>query len=108
MLRIAVCDDEEQQRQRTVALLERYLGTRPALAGQVETFQSCEELLARAEAEGGFDLYLLDILMPGLSGIDAGRRLRALGDGGEGLGDFPERAFAKMIVHGDLLSNERV
>lgn len=26
----------------------------------------------------------------------------ALGDGGEGLGDFPERVFAKMIVHGEI------
>ena len=28
--------------------------------------------------------------------------LAPLGDGGEGLGDFPERAFAKMIVHGEI------
>ena len=28
--------------------------------------------------------------------------LAALGDGGEGLGDFPERVFAKMIVHGEI------
>lgn len=26
----------------------------------------------------------------------------ALGDGSEGLGDFPERAFTKMIVHGEI------
>lgn len=31
----------------------------------------------------GFDIYILDILMPGLSGIDAARKLRQLGDGGE-------------------------
>ena len=28
--------------------------------------------------------------------------LVSLGDGGEGLGDFPEWAFAKMIVHGEI------
>lgn len=28
--------------------------------------------------------------------------LVSLGDGSEGLGDFPERAFAKMIVHGEI------
>ena len=83
MLRIAVCDDEEKQLRQTEALLQAYLQTRPDLHGQVETFRSGGALLARAEDAGGFDLYVLDILMPERSGIDIGRRLRALGDGGE-------------------------
>ena len=45
--------------------------------------RSGDALLARAEDAGGFDLYVLDILMPELSGIETGRRLRALGEGGE-------------------------
>ena len=83
MVRIAICDDEEKQLQETSALLEHYLRTRPTLSAQVETFRNGKELLARAEDTGGFDFYVLDILMPGLSGIDAGRKLRQLGDGGE-------------------------
>ena len=83
MLRIAICDDEEPQLRRAAALLEDYLRARPGLQGQVEVFQSGSALLDRLEETGGFDLYLLDILMPGSSGIDAGRRLRALGEGGE-------------------------
>lgn len=83
MLRIAICDDEERQLDQTAALLNTYFLTRPSLSGQVETFRSGVELLTRAEAAGGFDLYILDILMPELSGIDTGRRLRALGEGGE-------------------------
>ena len=83
MLRIAVCDDEEEQLNQTAALLNTYLLSHPGLHGQVETFRSGGALLARAEEAGGFDLYVLDILMPGLSGIDTGRRLRALGEGGE-------------------------
>lgn len=83
MLRIAVCDDEEAQRRKVTMQLHRYLQARPALLAQVETFQSGKEMLARAEDTQGFDLYLLDILMPGLSGIDTGRKLRQLGDGGE-------------------------
>ena len=83
MLRIAICDDEENQLNQTAALLNTYLRSRSGLNGQVETFQSSRTLLARAAEEGGFDLYVLDILMPELSGIDAGRRLRALGGGGE-------------------------
>ena len=83
MLRIAICDDDEQQLRQTENLVSAYLRARPGAGGQVESFGSGGALLARAEAAGGFDLYVLDILMPELSGIDTGRRLRALGEGGE-------------------------
>lgn len=83
MLRIAICDDEEKQLNQTTALLNTYLQSRPNLNGQVEMFQSGGALLTRAENAEGFDLYVLDILMPELNGIDTGRRLRALGEGGE-------------------------
>lgn len=83
MLRIAVCDDEEKHLNQTATLLNTYLRSRPSLSGQVESFRSGNALLARAENAGGFDIYVLDILMPELSGIDTGRRLRALGEGGE-------------------------
>ena len=83
MLRIAICDDEETQLAQTALLLHTYLQSRPDLDGHVETFPSGGALLARAEAAGGFDLYVLDILMPELSGIDTGRRLRALDQGGQ-------------------------
>lgn len=83
MLRIALCDDEEKQLNQAAAMLNTYLNSRPDLGGQMETFQSGSALLTRVEDAGGFDLYVLDILMPELSGIDTGHRLRALGDGGE-------------------------
>ena len=83
MLRIALCDDEEKQLNQAAAMLNTYLNSRPDLGGQMETFQSGSALLTRVEDAGGFDLYVLDILMPELSGIDTGHRLRALGDGRE-------------------------
>ena len=83
MLRIAICDDEERQLNKVTALMESYLQSRPDLNGQLEAFRSGDALLERTEELGGFDLYVLDILMPGLNGIETGRRLRALGDGGE-------------------------
>lgn len=83
MLRIALCDDDEKHLNQAAALLAAYLKVRPRLNGQVECFQSGSALLAKAESAGGFDLYILDILMPGLNGIETGRLLRALGEGGE-------------------------
>lgn len=83
MLKFALCDDDRQQLKQTVGLLEAYLQARPGLEGRIAAFTSGQALLKQAEVQGGFDLYLLDILMPGLDGIQTGRRLRALGDGGE-------------------------
>ena len=83
MLRIAVCDDDEKQLMQTARLLQAYLQGRPALNGQLETFQSGDALLTRADELRGFDLYVLDVMMPQLSGIETGRRLRSLGEGGE-------------------------
>lgn len=83
MLRIAVCDDEEKQLKQIVSYLEDYLRSRPGLHGQIETFQQSSALLARTEDTKDFDLYILDILMPELNGIETGRRLRSLGNGGE-------------------------
>lgn len=83
MLRIAICDDEESQLHTLTSLLKTYLHSRPELGGHMETFQSGRALLERMEASPRFDLYLLDILMPELSGIDIGRRLRALEADGE-------------------------
>lgn len=83
MLRIAICDDEETHLHQAAALLNTYLQSRPGLNGKVELFRSGGALLARARDTKGFDLYVLDILMPELSGIDTGRRLRELGEGGE-------------------------
>lgn len=83
MLRIAVCDDEEKELKQTAALLETYLQSHPGLNGKVEIFPSGNMLLTQTEETEGFDIYILDILMPELNGIDTGRRLRTLGDGGE-------------------------
>lgn len=83
ILRVAICDDEEQQLRRMTALLRAYFQSRPDLKGEVETFQSGRALLGRMKQSSSFDLYILDILMPELNGIEMGRRLRARGDGGE-------------------------
>ena len=83
MLTIAICDDQKEQLKRTAELLHAYLNARPTLQGRIFTFTNGAALLAHAESQNGFDIYLLDILMPGLDGIQTGPRLRELGDGGE-------------------------
>lgn len=83
MLRIALCDDDEHQLYQTAVLLRSYFQSHPNLNGQLETFQSGKTLLERIENAQGFDLYILDILLPELNGIETGQHLRALGETGE-------------------------
>lgn len=52
MLRIALCDDEEQHLKQTADLLNAYLQSHPGLEGLVETFPSGSDLLARGEELG--------------------------------------------------------
>ena len=82
MIRIALLDDENDQREITAALLERYLSQHPELSAQVRSFQSGYELLDAVERSGSFDLYLLDIVMPEQNGIEVGLYIRKL----DGLG----------------------
>jgi len=82
MIKLALCDDETEQRAAIGELLREYAASRPDLAVKLSVFSSGEELLAAAEECGGFDLYVLDVVMPGLSGIGLGVRLRELYSGG--------------------------
>lgn len=75
-LRFALCDDDPEERDALEALLREYLNTRPELTSQINTFGSGAELLECLSGQAPFDVYLLDIVMPGLNGIELGMQLR--------------------------------
>lgn len=75
MLRIALCEDNTEQMNALRSLLDTYISERPATF-HVDAFTDGEALSTAAHAHG-YDLYILDILMPGLDGITLARRLRA-------------------------------
>lgn len=83
MLKIALCDDDSHVIQKLEALLQKYLDTYSNLASRIFLFESGESLLYAAEECGGFDLYILDVIMPGQNGIEVGLRLREQEDDGE-------------------------
>ena len=71
---IALCDDNQTELSRLISILEEYRSKRDS-SMTYEIFRSAAELL---EAMPGhhFNLVFLDILMPGITGMDAAREIR--------------------------------
>lgn len=76
MLRIAICDDVQQELQGLVSLTNQYL-TANGLDAEVTEFSHPDALLSAIEAES-FHLYILDIVMPMVSGLELGKEIRRL------------------------------
>jgi DNA-binding LytR/AlgR family response regulator len=73
-MHIAVCDDSLEELSRISSLLEDYRRERDSSV-TYEAFHSALELLETMRTKR-FDMLLLDILMPGLSGMDAAKEIR--------------------------------
>jgi len=79
LLKIAVCDDNAAELERTTALLNTFFDQRPEMTADVSLFEDAQSLLTALKKGSDFDLYLLDVLMPELNGIEAGKAIRDLG-----------------------------
>lgn len=73
-MHIAICDDNIDELTRIVTLLENFSRERDGSI-TYESFNSAIELLETMK-ERQFDLLLMDILMPGLTGMDAAKEIR--------------------------------
>lgn len=78
---IAVCDDQTEELRTIAALLESWQ-TERKLSVRYRTFCGAGPLLEAARRER-FDLYLLDVMMPGTSGMVAAREIRTFDDAAE-------------------------
>ena len=74
-MKIALCDDDEGELRQLQFLLTEY-GRLRRLPLECQLFSSGARLADAVKKGVRFDLILLDILMAGLSGMDAGRELR--------------------------------
>lgn len=76
MLRIAICDDMPKELKSIAALTNQYISL-SSLDAEVAKFPHPDELLTAIESES-FHLYILDIVMPMVSGLELGKEIRRL------------------------------
>ncbi|MDD4844370.1 MAG: LytTR family DNA-binding domain-containing protein [Anaerotignum sp.] len=77
MLKIAICDDNISDLSNTVSIIGDYQALqRDKNKIQFTAFQSAVDLIAAIESGHQYNLILLDILMPFMTGMDAAKEIR--------------------------------
>lgn len=74
MLQIAICDDQPRELDLITTYIKEYLVTH-SLEAEIKKFSHPDKLLTSIETEN-FHLYILDIVMPMVSGIELGKNIR--------------------------------
>lgn len=82
-MRIAICDDEAVCLEQIKSAAEQYAASRTDRIFTVDTFANPDDLMEAAEKIGGYDIYILDVVMPGMNGIALGAKLRDEGYDGK-------------------------
>ena len=75
MFRLAICDDETHSLSHMISLIEEYRLVSP-FHFEYASFHNGLELASVLEHGKHFDVYCLDIVMPGYDGIELGKEIR--------------------------------
>ena len=78
VLKIAICDDEKKFWDSAEGMLKLYMEEK-AMPFQADVFNIPSELLDMTEKGTIYDIYLLDIYMPGVTGMSIATELRSRG-----------------------------
>ena len=81
-MQIALCDDEETCHEKIKELITQYKQINSDRTLSLSSFSSGKELINHVDEYGGFDLYILDCIMPEMNGIELGTALRMRDDTG--------------------------
>ena len=76
VLKIAICDDEKEFRDAAERMLKLYMEDK-GVSYQVDTFGVPSDLVDATEKGTIYDIYLLDIYMPGITGMSIATELRS-------------------------------
>ena len=78
MIKIAICDDEKEFRDAAEQMLNQYMGD-AGVPFKYDVFSISSELIDSIENGIAYDIYLLDIYMPGITGMSIATELRNRG-----------------------------
>ena len=78
VLKIAICDDEKEFRSAAEQMLKLYMADKSAQF-LADTFDVSSDLIDATEKGTIYDIYLLDIYMPGITGMSIATELRSRG-----------------------------
>ena len=76
MLRLCICDDRKEDIDSVKVLISKFSERYPEHPVRVSYFDNTYDLLETLQKSGGYDLYLLDIIMPHISGIELAEKIR--------------------------------
>ncbi len=80
MIRIAICDDIASELENIHDMVLQFTKKTPETDFYVRCYHSAYDLLTAVENGSRFEIYLLDIVMPQISGIDIGESIRKKDD----------------------------
>ena len=81
-MNIAICDDDNQCSGMLNILLKEYASRKNITNLSVSIYTDGHDLLDALQEDKSFDVCILDIVMPAVSGIDLGIKLREIGYNG--------------------------
>lgn len=104
MLHIAICDDLPDQLARIKFAVEQYYSGQIEYPAEIVTYDNPLLFLESLDKNGGFDILLLDICMPGITGIQVAGEIRKRKDKSEIIfltnsDEFAVDAFTLRAAH---------
>jgi DNA-binding LytR/AlgR family response regulator len=80
-MKIAICDDNKLELGQVESIEQDFISDKQPLHSiSIHTFSNGNDLFLFTQKFGAFDVVILDIIMPGLNGIDLAAKLRAHND----------------------------
>lgn len=104
MINIAICDDQTPQLEIIRKATEQYFSSIGENSFTIKEYDNPSVFLDAIAKEGAFDIVLLDICMPGMSGMDVARTIRKRQDNTEIIflttsDEFAVDAFTLKATH---------
>lgn len=77
MLRVAICDDRIDDLNKALHVTEKWLEQDISIKGEIDTYHNVEDLKkVIRDRSADYDIFILDIVMHGINGIEFGRWLQ--------------------------------